>query len=1395
MNPQSPAMTCCPDPRAARLQRRLARIAAAELLEKKNKQSCDEKVVEATPNPISSSDEKMGPVPSVAEEMGLSASDPLIVPFSRGRRPALSVQTSSPSNLSDSWSKSTAAAIELPEPLDRKSGSISNGGLTDVTSRLKHCQRPKLHDTPEEEKSKIVFPEKDGNGSYKKPKIAFPPASDKAAWKAFDEELCAALPLLFPKDTMATMALSKLSRKFDNWLYLFFEQRCGVVEEQGSGPGKTREPVVNKRMSYLRKRKRALKKTRKNLLRSGLKGSPQEQSNRILWNRLMREHSKLSRSLRQKDKSRVSAAAESRFLQDPYKFANKLFNPMGTGKPAFTKEEAEQYFVPLYHDQDRSKEYEDLPGTTPPPVPARVFNVKCPSYADICRSVRKKKNSASPGLNGLTYVPYKQCPALRRWLYTLCKRVWKEKKVPDDWAQAYVVLLSKSEDLKSPGEFRPIAVTNTSGKIFFSVVSDRLQMFMVKNVYIDKDIQKGFLTGVAGCVEHSFALMEALRDAKDGPRQIVTTWIDLANAYGSVRHNLIQYALDWYHVPTDIQALIFDYYEKLMATVTTSDWSTNFFLFDIGLFQGCVLSTILFDCVFQLLLDFLKPMDHLGYKFKRPGCKGVVKLAQAYADDLALTTRNAKDNQKVCDRANVWLDWTITMKAKPRKCVSLGLKQFDSRIKNEQFVPEWETLYSAFNPNLIIKGEPVRFIMDQKMKPGLERHFKFLGRWINSKLSNKQVKQNIRKCLMADLALIEEKSHVNGVMKLWMYQHQVITRIAWPFLIQDLDLSFARTLESNISVTLKSWLGINSRADIGCLFRSRPNHGFGLTSISDQFKQMQIIKHQLLKHSEDDDVRTLLEAKDARENPPGVVPRIWRASTHSAKAEAAAKHELKFPHQSDRMGLGHKRFNNDPSSKEWRKLVLDQHKLFNQEEYLAHSHQLPRQGVWTEWKDKTETVNLSWHNLLYKMSPRLVKFVANSMINMVLTPDLMKLYQWSTHATCVLCKHLQCTLHHIVSNCKHSLDGGRYNWRHDSVIRGFDLALSAHVQKWNATKPRSKRLPTLAVSFAKTATAGSRLPRACLLDGARDWEISVDYDRAVAPFPADICLTDERPDIVIWSKSLQIVILIELTCPAEEGIEEAKIRKTAKYNKTLVPLIERNGWSVTLLTVEVGARGCPGRTVRSCLRKIGLSNTLVGTVVQAVSLTSARCSLVLYQFREIPEWNRKRNLFTGAYGKLRPKPVVMRAESKNKAKTKQKTKTPSSSSSPSPSQSVASCPSTPVVTLVSNPSTDMSPSMSLSLLTNEQYRSHKLHLIQSGPHTNPSPFSSPIPTPSFNNIPRHNNRRRSSSIIKNLRHPLTFPKLRSAASPPPTPSPLSSPPTPPSPPVPRSLQREAKTSR
>ena len=129
--------------------------------------------------------------------------------------------------------------------------------------------------------------------------------------------------------------------------------------------------------------------------------------------------------------------------------------------------------------------------------------------------------------------------------------------------------------------------------------------------------------------------MEAMCEAYQHKKSIVVAWLDLENAYGSVSHNLIQFALNWYHVPKVIQQIVFAYSETLRAFVRTKEWDTESFTFEIGLFQGCVLSCMLFDCVFNLVLDLLESHADDGYASKL--VKGHRALVRAYADDLQLS--------------------------------------------------------------------------------------------------------------------------------------------------------------------------------------------------------------------------------------------------------------------------------------------------------------------------------------------------------------------------------------------------------------------------------------------------------------------------------------------------------------------------------------------------------------------------------------------------------------------------------------------------------------------------------------------------------------------------------------------------------------------------------------
>ena len=94
-----------------------------------------------------------------------------------------------------------------------------------------------------------------------------------------------------------------------------------------------------------------------------------------------------------------------------------------------------------------------------------------------------------------------------------------------------------------------------------------------------------------------------------------------------------------------------------------------------------------------------------------------------------------------------------------------------------------------------------------------------------------------------------ENSGVNGLCKLFLYQHFAVTRLSWAFLVHDLCLSFAVELEDKTTPRLKVWSGLFRSADVGALYRKREHLGLQLTSVSSHYQHMQVVKACLLSHS------------------------------------------------------------------------------------------------------------------------------------------------------------------------------------------------------------------------------------------------------------------------------------------------------------------------------------------------------------------------------------------------------------------------------------------------------------------------------------------------------------------------------------------------------------------
>ena len=131
-------------------------------------------------------------------------------------------------------------------------------------------------------------------------------------------------------------------------------------------------------------------------------------------------------------------------------------------------------------------------------------------------------------------------------------------------------------------------------------------------------------------------------------------------------------------------------------------------------------------------------------------------------------------------------------------------------------------------------------------------------------------------------------------------------------------------------------------------------------------------------------------------------------------------------------------------------------------------------------------------------------------------------------------------------------------------------------------------VPEHATSFRPHSLDRSRRPLMLVSSDAprcaSDWVFLFDLEDALI-CPPEIAATLQRPDIVIFSRALRQVILIELTVPLDDRVSVAHERKRKRY-LPLLSLCQSNGWNATHFPVEVGSRGFVAYSLTKCLRQL-----------------------------------------------------------------------------------------------------------------------------------------------------------------------------------------------------------------
>ena len=87
---------------------------------------------------------------------------------------------------------------------------------------------------------------------------------------------------------------------------------------------------------------------------------------------------------------------------------------------------------------------------------------------------------------------------------------------------------------------------------------------------------------------------QLLREARESKGDLVVLWLDLANAYGSVPHQLVLKTLERHHVPAAVRELILDYNSDFSLRVSAGSTSSECHRLEMGIITGCTISMIPF---------------------------------------------------------------------------------------------------------------------------------------------------------------------------------------------------------------------------------------------------------------------------------------------------------------------------------------------------------------------------------------------------------------------------------------------------------------------------------------------------------------------------------------------------------------------------------------------------------------------------------------------------------------------------------------------------------------------------------------------------------------------------------------------------------------------------------
>lgn len=494
---------------------------------------------------------------------------------------------------------------------------------------------------------------------------------------------------------------------------------------------------------------------------------------------------------------------------------NKIRHPITKElkyEPRKIKEIFHSYYKNLYDQKEQvdTNEIEDflskldLPsiGTNQNEVLSRPI-----TKIELDKAITRLKNNKSPGSDGYPNEWYKVFKeVLSPLMLDSFNWTLKHANCPPSWREAIITVIPKEGKNKEYCEsYRPISILNVDYKLFTSIITKRLELFIPD--LVDED-QTGFVKGRQS-QDNIRRTLHIVNEVKKRGLPTALVSLDAEKAFDRVCWHYLFIVLKKFGFNDGIITCIQALYHKPMARIKINgDLSSDNFELFRGSRQGCSLSPALFTLFIEPLAQHIRQTSEL---------QGVIvskteHRISLFADDIIVYLQNPNETF-------------------PRL---LNILEYYGRISGYKLnISKTQVLCINFSPNKLVKD---------KYKLGWNsKQIKYLGIYVTRELSSlyetnySKISDEIKRDLSKWTNLILDFSSRIEVIKM-----NVLPRLLYLFISLPITIPDSQFVKWDKEISRFLWKGTKPRVKFKTLQLEKEKGGLGLPNFKNYFLAAQI---------------------------------------------------------------------------------------------------------------------------------------------------------------------------------------------------------------------------------------------------------------------------------------------------------------------------------------------------------------------------------------------------------------------------------------------------------------------------------------------------------------------------------------------------------------------------